>query len=107
MSNFTINVIAPRNLIIKYEDDGTPYIYYEGIAYCAGDRKFFITIPHLDMTINAIKVMQEVKEYEGVVISDTEVECHLCDVKGEKIYFQLISLNEDKKEEDFFSWNGE
>ena len=106
VNNFTITAIVPKELIVKHEDDGTPYIYYEGIAYCVGGWKFFITIPHLDMTINAIEIIQT-EEYNGIIINDTEVECRLSNVEGEKIYFRLISLDEDKKDEDFFKWDGE
>jgi len=107
MNKFTIQKIIPTYINVEYEEDGTPYIYYEGKAFCTGGREFFVTIPHVNMEICGIDVIEEQLNYTYGVMNNTTVECKLSNLKGEKIYFQLVSLDKDKIDEDFFKWDGE
>lgn len=89
--------VCPTNLIVKYKEDGTPYIWYEGEVTGPSGDKVKIVIPHLDLYFEEISCSETI-DYDFEVhqsfiipnqIVERKVECKPSKMNGEEIFFYI------------------
>lgn len=99
-----IENIPPKYAEIRYEEDGTPYLYYIG-EIVLNNRKVRIEIPHINLYIKSIEQTKEIFFVKYVPCSSVTIDITFGGKAEEGLVVKAEQLEEKNHLNEDFAWD--